>query len=198
MRLVDGIEDLEGQPALLHVVEEGSGADAVVQIVPDVLTEQNGGFLCQGGFLEGQAVLAGVQADLQLLQLLLVAGQRQRRVLDGKHFDNHQALTVFGPGHLEEAGAAQTLVVLMVVDVGEVTVHREDLRGGDARQLIPHHTAARVCGEMTVKSSEQHFSSTQHSDHRNKPQRVSNGSETPQYENAPEFKNLKVLAKKRQ
>ncbi len=117
VRLVDGVEDLEGQPPFLHVVEEGPGADAVVQVVPNVLTEQNGGFLRQGCFLEGQAVLAGVQSDLQLLQLLFVAGQRQRRVLDGEHFDHHQALAVFGPGHLEEAGAAQALIVLMVVDV---------------------------------------------------------------------------------
>ena len=117
VRLIHGVEDLESQPALLYVVEEGPGADAVVQVVPDILTEQDGGFLRQGRFLEGQAVLAGVQSDLQLLQLLFVAGQRQRRVLDGEDFDHHQALPVFSPGHLEEAGAAQTLIILVVMDV---------------------------------------------------------------------------------
>lgn len=51
--LVDSIEDLKGQPTLLHIVEEWPSAYAVVQVVPDVLTEQDGGFLSQGGFLEG-------------------------------------------------------------------------------------------------------------------------------------------------
>lgn len=98
--------------------------------------------------MERQTVLAGVQPDLQLFQLLFVAGQRQRGVLDGKDFDHHQSLPVFGPGHLEEASAAQTFIVLMVIDIREVTVHRQDLRRGDAGQLVPHPPG----GQMSVSS----------------------------------------------
>lgn len=138
VRLIHSAQDLEGQPTFLHVVEERPRADAVVQVVTHVLPEENSGLLRQRGLLEGQAVVAGVQADLQFLQLLLVAGKWQRRVLDGKHLDHHEALTVLGPRHLEEARAAQALVILVVVDVGEVAVHRQDLGRGNAGQLVSH------------------------------------------------------------
>lgn len=138
MRLVHRRQDLESDPPLLDVIEERPRADPIVQVVPHVLPEEHGSLLRQGRFLEGEAVLCRVQPDLQLLQLLLVARQGQGRVLDGKHLHHHQPLPVLGSGHLEEAGAPQAFVILEVVDVREIAVHREDLRRGDASQLVPH------------------------------------------------------------
>lgn len=142
MRLVHRGEDLESDPPLFNVVQERPRTNAVIKVVPYVLSEKHRGLLRQGRFLEGKAVLCRVQPYLQLLQLLLVARQGQGRVLNGKHLHDHQPLPVLGSGDLEEAGAPQALVVFEVVDVREVAVHREDLRGGDASQLVPHGAAS--------------------------------------------------------
>ena len=45
MALVDGTEELEGEPLLLNTVEEWPSADAIVQTVLDVLAKQQGCFV---------------------------------------------------------------------------------------------------------------------------------------------------------
>ena len=62
--------------------------------------------------LERQCISSGIQLPVQLHQCALVRVQLYQGVMLSKHLDNHLcAISVSGPGHLKEPGAAQAVTV---------------------------------------------------------------------------------------
>jgi len=112
MTLMQSVEHLESDPLFLQRGEERPSGDAIIQAVLDVTPHQEPRSICEDDTLAWEAVVGRGQLVAYLLDAVSVGGQRQRGVMDGKHFDYDEALLRARPPHLEEPGASQVDIKL--------------------------------------------------------------------------------------